>query len=261
MRSVHSRRVFLAGTAGLACRAANFRPAVAAVDHLLLGVSDLDRGVAWVEERTGVRAAAGGSHPGRGTRNALVSLGKRHYLEIIAPDPAQSSFNFQIDVRPLEQPKLITWAASTTDIEYVAKSARDAGLKVFGPIDGSRQTPAGGLLKWKTLGVTHSLRGGAVDPVPFFIEWDAGSRHPSEDSPGGANLRALRSSTRIRRRWTRYFARWGLRRRWGKARVRGCLRSCERGGVWWNWGKSPVSSIRSRIVDGRNGVRLRVLPS
>ena len=30
-------------------------PAVTAVDHLLLGVADLERGIQWVEERTGVR--------------------------------------------------------------------------------------------------------------------------------------------------------------------------------------------------------------
>ena len=32
-------------------------PAAKAVDHLLLGTADLDRGIAWVEKLTGVRAA------------------------------------------------------------------------------------------------------------------------------------------------------------------------------------------------------------
>ena len=172
------------------CRAANLRSAVNAVDHLLLGVSDLDRGIAWVEERTGVRAAAGGSHPGRGTRNALLSLGGRHYLEIIAPDPAQSGTTPQFDVTKLEEPKLITWAASTDDIEAVGKSARDAGVQVFGPLNGSRKTPSGGLLEWKTLHVAHAPA--PVDPIPFLIQWSAGTRHPSSDSPAGCELESLR---------------------------------------------------------------------
>ena len=95
-------------------RGQNLTSAISAVDHLLLGVSDLDRGIAWVEQRTGVRAAVGGTHPGAGTRNALLSLGARHYLEIIAPDPAQSAYNFNIDVRGFAEPRLVNWAATTT---------------------------------------------------------------------------------------------------------------------------------------------------
>lgn len=166
-------------------------PVAAAVDHLLLGVSDLNHGIAWVEQRTGVRAQAGGSHPGAGTRNALLSLGRTHYLEIIAPDPAQSAFNFQIDIRGLKEPRLITFAVVTNDIEGMAAIARKAGYQVFGPRTGSRQTLSGHMLRWKSMGVLNKLGSGGVEPVPFFIQWDAGVPHPSKTSPGGCEFEGL----------------------------------------------------------------------
>lgn len=166
-------------------------PATTAVDHLLLGVADLDRGIEWVEKATGVKAVVGGVHPGMGTRNALLSLGGRRYLEIIAPDPAQTAFNFQIDIRKLAEPRLITWAAAASDIEGLGKKAREAGYPIFGPRDGSRAKPDGKTLKWKTLGVQSAFGRDGVEPIPFFIQWAADSPHPSQDSPAGCELQSL----------------------------------------------------------------------
>src|SRR3954468_10236737 len=102
------------------------------VDHLLLGVSDLDDGIDWFEQRAGVRAVMGGVHPGRGTRNALVALAGGCYLEILAPDPAQTASECWFPVRTLPEPRLITFAVRTDDLNRTADSLRPAGLSTIG---------------------------------------------------------------------------------------------------------------------------------
>lgn len=178
-------------TGGTLSKGQSLTPAVSAVDHLLFGINDLDRGISWVEKMTGVKAVAGGSHPGVGTRNALVSLGGRRYLEIIAPDPAQASYNSNIDVRKLTEPRLITWAALAMDINAAVGRVRAAGYELFGPRDGSRARPDGKMLKWKSMGVISKFGLQGIDPIPFFIEWAGDSVHPAQDSPKGCELQSF----------------------------------------------------------------------
>ncbi len=156
------------------------------LDHILLGCSDLDHGIAYVEKHTGVRAVIGGVHPGRGTRNALLSLGERRYLEIIAPDPAQKGIDDKrlATILKLATPKLIQWAAHVDNIDALAMKLKSQGLKVEGPTPGSRKRPDGRLLQWKTLGVDSKPE----QVMPFFIEWGKGTVHPSVDAPSGCRL-------------------------------------------------------------------------
>jgi len=159
----------------------------AQLDHLLLGSSNLDSGIAFVEQHTGVRAVVGGVHPGRGTRNALLSLDERQYLEIIAPDPEQKDVaadGLLKLVQHLENPELVAWAAHVNDIEALARRLKAAGIPVEGPEPGSRQRPDGKLLRWKTLGVSA----GHDEVTPFFIEWSRDTVYPSVDAPGGCRL-------------------------------------------------------------------------
>jgi hypothetical protein len=168
-----------------------FADETSVVDHLLLGTSDLDRGIEWVERLTGVKAAIGGVHPGMGTRNALLSLGGKIYLEIIAPDPKQSEFKFDIDLKKLTEPHLITWAAKTNNIDALATKAKENSFEILGPRDGSRTRPDGKILKWKTLSVTNQFGNQDIEPFPFFIQWSADSLHPSQDSPKGCELESF----------------------------------------------------------------------
>jgi Glyoxalase-like domain len=185
-----SRRLFLAVAAGALAaprwlRAEDQVPSN--LDHILLGVSDLEYGIAWVEKRTGVRAVFGGVHPGRGTRNALLSLGPRCYLEIIAPDPKQpvATSGPAKDVMEMREPRLFNWAVHTDDIAAAARRAVAAGFAIDGPADGSRTRPDGKILQWKACRLKDD-RGGLL---PFFIEWSRASVHPATDAPGGCAVK------------------------------------------------------------------------
>jgi Glyoxalase-like domain len=168
----------------------SLRDAVDAFDHILLGAPDLDVGIRWVMEHTGVRAKLGGNHPGAGTRNALLSLGTGHYLEIIAPDPAQADAPDMRGLRELSSPRIIQWAIHTEDISAAKTMLEAAGIKTAGPKPGSRQRPDGKLLRWQTLGIEQT-----TPLVPFFIQWEAGSPHPSSDSPPLGTAKSLRFET------------------------------------------------------------------
>lgn len=162
------------------------------LDHILLGCSDLDAGIAFVEEHTGVRPAFGGVHPGRGTRNALLSLGERRYLEVIAPDPKQEPEHSHAPgplakLKELRTPRLVGWAAHPGNVESFAAKLREAGIASQGPWPGSRSRPDGRILKWKSLALADDRDG----VLPFFIEWSADSTHPSVDAPAGCHLESF----------------------------------------------------------------------
>ena len=189
-----SRRWFLGLTAmamttrPIALGADNMPSVPANLDHILLGAADLDHGIAWMEERSGVRAIFGGVHPGRGTRNALLSLGPGRYLEIIAPDPQQTSATSGNDMvnrlRTIQEPRLIGWAAHTDDVASLVQKAAAAGIAIENPRDGSRVRPDGKTLQWRSFALKKDFDG----VLPFFIEWNRNSIHPSQDAPSGCTL-------------------------------------------------------------------------
>jgi len=194
MSSGISRRWFftLAAAAMVVRRSADAKDVPGAptdLDHILLGVSDLDYGISWLEERSGVRAVFGGVHPGRGTRNALLALGPRRYLEIIAPDPQQADSPASREfwaarLNAFHVPRLIGWAAHTDDLSATAQKATSAGIAMEAPRDGSRARPDGKMLRWKSFGLKEDYGG----VLPFFIEWSRDSVHPAQDAPAGCSL-------------------------------------------------------------------------
>ena len=161
------------------------------LDHLVYAVPDLDAGVADLERRLGVRAAPGGQHPGRGTRNALIALGPDSYIEILAPDPAQPApaGGRWFGVDPAVPARLAGWAVKGTDLARLAAAASRRGVPLGPVAAGSRQRPDGVTLRWT---LTDPGVSSALSLVPFLIDW-SDSPHPAATAPRGPVLEALRA--------------------------------------------------------------------
>ena len=173
-----------------------------AIDHLVYAVPDLDAGVADVAKLTGAEAVAGGSHPGAGTRNALLSFDDYTYFEIISIDPAQPEPErprpFGVD--PSQPSRLASFAIHPTGeetIDTVAERMRALGLPV-GPVEAmSRQRPDGIELRWRLTLNRPAER--SDDPslnsgvVPFVIDWGM-TETPAKSSPAMGRLVELRVS-------------------------------------------------------------------
>jgi hypothetical protein len=180
----------LAFACGAVAHAASPEPPASAahVDHLILGTRDLDEGIRRFEERTGVRPMVGGEHPGRGTRNALVSLGPGLYIEILAPQATAPDSGAAAQLRALTDLTPFGWAVFVRDVEAARRRLSDAGFGLSEIKPGSRARPDGSLLQWKTFEIEKPPLAG----VPFFIRWGDGTTHPSKDAPGECRLERLR---------------------------------------------------------------------
>ena len=157
------------------------------VDHIILGIRNLDEGIAAFERLTGIRADKGGQHPTRGTENALASLGAGRYLEIMAPRPGAPLAADRQALSALAQLTVIGWAVNVSDMGSARSALADVGVTLAPEAAGSRLTPSGTTLEWSTADVTSPDIPGA----PFLIHWNVNSEHPSTTSPAGCTVSAL----------------------------------------------------------------------
>jgi len=142
-------------------------------DHLVVAALSLAQGCDWVEQRLGARPQPGGRHVAMGTHNALLSLGPRFYLEVIAVDPARSR-GFDLDeprmkAALVEGPQLVHWVAHTATIDTAV--ARLPELGVVTPM-------ARGDFFWRITIPDDGRRPGR-GLVPTLIQWPD-ARHPTD---------------------------------------------------------------------------------
>jgi hypothetical protein len=101
------------------------------------------------------------------------------YLELIAivdePEARASDRSRRVLDAVQAGRTFVTWAVRSPDLDDLREQLVAAGRAVSEIRDGSRRTPDGRLLRWRTL----ELGGGVL---PFVIEW----RVPEQEHPGRA---------------------------------------------------------------------------
>lgn len=98
------------------------------LDHLVVAASNLEQGVSYIHDVLGVDIPKGGEHPLMGTHNHVMRIGDEIFLEVIAvnpeaPPPSRPRW-FGLDDPAMQyslqqQPRLVTWAANTNDLEQL----------------------------------------------------------------------------------------------------------------------------------------------
>jgi len=166
----------------------------AELDHLVVAGATLAQAIEYVADLTGVTPRPGGQHVAMGTHNALVRLGDRVYLELIAIDPSlprpPRARWFDLDVAAMQaalgdRPRLVHWVARTNDLERAIANAK---------VDpGRAHAMSRGDFRWRiTIPDDGRRPGGGV--LPTLIQWDV-ARHPADGLPNdGVTLVELAAS-------------------------------------------------------------------
>lgn len=134
----------------------------------------------------GVDPVDGGVHPRFGTRNVILPLAHERYVEVVEvlehPAADKAPFGQVVRARSECGGGWLGWVVRVNDIStYEHRLGRES-------VVGNRHRPDGTELRWRQLGV----KGLQSDPqLPFFVEWEEGVPHPSEDAHTTVTMRSI----------------------------------------------------------------------
>jgi glyoxalase-like protein len=145
----------------------------ARIDHVVLGVRDLDGAARRLLADFGLGSVFGGHHVGWGTGNVIVPLGS-NYVELLGVVDEKQATQSELGRHLLSTveggDRLIGWCVAVDPFD---ESVDRLGLTAS---EGSRVRPDGTTLRWRSAGLPEAM----ADPSrPFFISWLVGpALHP-----------------------------------------------------------------------------------
>ena len=139
-----------------------------AIDHIIIGVQDLEKAAAQFAQKLGLLASGGGIHPTGGTANRIIVIGDT-YLELIAvraPSEAQQSM---LD-RLAKGEGYLNVVLASNDIEGDGAAMRARGVTIIGPKPGQLRSADGRSRGWSRIDVEQPV---LAQHYPFLIQHDS----------------------------------------------------------------------------------------
>jgi Glyoxalase-like domain len=136
-----------------------------AIDHIIIGVNDLERAATIFSQQLGLAVSGGGIHPTGGTANRIIVIGDT-YLELIAvrtPTEAQQSM---LD-RLAKGQGYLNFVLASNDIEADSAAMARRGVSILGPTPGSLRAADGRTRSWMRVNIE---RPDLAQHYPFVIQ-------------------------------------------------------------------------------------------
>jgi hypothetical protein len=146
------------------------------IDHVVVGVRDLDVAAKRILEEYGLEAQPGGAHSGAGTANMIVPVGNDQFLELLTITDSRSRHPIVrwLGKLVLEEDRLLALVIEPDDLDATAERLGEPTIEQDRVYDDGRR------VGFRLTGVAGLL---GPEVLPFFVETTVGRHLRCGDRP------------------------------------------------------------------------------
>src|SRR5436309_12025089 len=105
-----------------------------ALDHIIIGVHDLEQASVTFSEKLGLQPSGGGRHPTSGTANRIIVIGDTYIELITVREPAEAQQSM-LD-RLAKGDGYLNFVLASNDLETDSAAIKSRGVSIIGPTPG-----------------------------------------------------------------------------------------------------------------------------
>ncbi|HLH61518.1 MAG TPA: VOC family protein [Ktedonobacteraceae bacterium] len=138
------------------------------LDHIIIGVHDLEQAAQVFRQKLGLAVSGGGIHPSGGTANRIIVIGDT-YIELIAVNKPEEA-SPRILERLAKGEGYLNFVLTSDDIEADSTAMKERGITIFGPTPGELRSADGRSRGWQRADIEIPE---LAQRYPFIIQHDS----------------------------------------------------------------------------------------